>query len=218
MTDILLLASFHFKESNIDFTSEETQKQLDDLAKSISAFFPDAVAVELDKSKFIEPINISDKEWENSLSNEAFSLGGRIATFSGLQYIHPIDKIFPLSDGIICEDNIKIIQPRIDYLQKADCSNTIREQMLVLNSNEYAIQDANMYLDINSINPDGNYTMSRYLADWYYRNLCIFSNIQALSKKYKRIVILYGAGHIPILKDLINTSDSMNLIDASIFL
>ena len=218
MTDILLLGSFHFGESNIDFALEETKKQLDDIAKKISVFSPDAVAVELDKSTFIDPIDIEDKELECALPDEAFSLGGRIAAFSGLQCIHPIDKLFPLNDGMICQENIKIIEPRMQYLQKADSPNTILGRLLILNSNDYAVQDANMYLDINSNNADGNYTMSRYLADWYFRNLCIFSNLQALSKSYKRIVVLYGAGHIPILKDLINTSDSMNLIDVSLFL
>ena len=91
MTDILLIGSFHFHESNRDFSSNNIQKQLDDLAKSISRFSPDAVAVELDKDKYGDTVTIAHDEWKNHPRNESFYLGGRIAAISGLFSIHPID-------------------------------------------------------------------------------------------------------------------------------
>ena len=46
MTEILLLGTFHYMESPIDFYSPEVQKELDMLVSSIALFQPDAVAVE----------------------------------------------------------------------------------------------------------------------------------------------------------------------------
>ena len=42
MTDILLFGIFHFSEEKIDFSSDDMQKQIDDLAMRISAFCPTA--------------------------------------------------------------------------------------------------------------------------------------------------------------------------------
>ena len=103
--------------------------------------------------------------------------------------------------------------PRLEYLQKIDGINDIKEKCKFINSRQYVLHDANMYLDINSQNRNGDYFESKCLSEWYFRNLCIFSNLQRIAKEHDRIVVLYGAGHIPILRDLINMSDSMNLVD-----
>ncbi len=217
MTDILLVGTFHFKEENIDFGADDIQKQLDEISLSISKFAPTAVAVELDLEKYGAPIGLPDIEWKKELS-ESFLLGGRIACYSGLNVIHPIDKVFPLNPKMITPKIAEQIAPRIHFLQKTDELRGIKEKLAFINSVEYRLQDANMYLDINSQNQNGEYFESKCLTDWYFRNLCIFSNLQRLSKQYDKIVVLYGAGHIPILRDLVNASDSMNLIDIELFL
>lgn len=46
MTEILLLGSFHFLQSNIDFYTLDSQKQLQSLVENVAAFSPDKIAVE----------------------------------------------------------------------------------------------------------------------------------------------------------------------------
>lgn len=218
MTDILLFGIFHFSEEKIDFSSDDMQKQIDDLAMRISAFCPTAVAVELDKEKYGYSINLSECDWKKEIFREAFSLGGRIATNSGLQVLHPIDKVFPLNPDMVSSENIQIISPRLNYLRRLDDIKDIKEKCKLINSSQYILQDANMYLDINSQNRNGDYFESRCLSEWYFRNLCIFSNIQNIAKNHNKIVVLYGAGHIPILRDLVNMSDSLRLVDVNDYL
>lgn len=218
MTDILLFGIFHFPEEKIDFSSDEIQKKLDDLSLTVSKFSPTAVAVELEKEKYGDKINLVNESWKKEYTKEQFSLGGRIAVTSGLNVLHPIDKVFPLNGGMMDAENMQLILPRLKYLQKSDEIDDIKEKCNFINSTKYLTFDANMYLDINSQNRHGDYVQSKYLSEWYYRNLCIFSNLQSIAKQYDRIVVLYGAGHIPILKDLINMSDSMNLIDINKYL
>ena len=79
VTDILLLGTFHFHEENTDFNSDEVQFQLDMFCRRMSKFSPDAVAVELDKTKYGDKVCISDDKWRHTLSSESFSVGGRIA-------------------------------------------------------------------------------------------------------------------------------------------
>lgn len=213
MTDILLFGIFHFSEEKIDFTLDQIQMQLDELACAISLFSPTAVAVELDKEKYGAEYSFLDGNWKNEFLREQISLGGRIAINSGLQILHPIDKVYPLDTDMVNPENMQLILPRLKYLQKLDEINDIKEKCKFVNSRQYISQDANMYLDINSQNRNGDYFESKCLSEWYFRNLCIFSNLQNIAKEHDRIVVLYGAGHIPILRDLINMSDSMNLVD-----
>ena len=213
MTDILLFGIFHFSEEKIDFTLDEIQNQLDELALAISRFSPTSVAVELDKEKYGAEYSLLDGNWKNEFLREQISLGGRIAVNAGLQILHPIDKVYPLNADMINPENMQLILPRLKYLQKLDEINDIKEKCKFINSRQYVSHDANMYLDINSQNRDGDYFESKCLSEWYFRNLCIFSNLQSIAKEHNRVVVLYGAGHIPILRDLINMSDSMNLVD-----
>lgn len=213
MTDILLFGIFHFHEEKIDFSSDKIQRQLEDLSFAVSKFSPAAIAVELDKEKYGDKIFLSDVNWKEEFSREQFYFGGRIAINSGLDVLRPIDKVFPLNADMSNPENMQLILPRLQYLQRIDEIDDIKEKCRFINSKQYISHDANMYLDINSQNRNGDYFESKCLSEWYFRNLCIFSNLQSVAKEHDRIVVLYGAGHIPILRDLINMSDSMNLVD-----
>ena len=217
MTEILLFGIFHFKDEALPISQDDTQKQLDALALGISAFQPDAVAVELDKQKHGDSIDIADGTW-NNIPNEAYCLGGRIAHFSGLNVIHPIDKPMELNDNLILPKDLELIQPRLTFLKKATDYPLIREKCIFMNSEISTRQDANIYLDLNAQNAKGEYRGSQFVAEWYFRNLCIFANLQNLAQQYHRIVVLYGAGHLPILRDLVNTCDSMHLADIHMYL
>ena len=127
MTEVLLFGIFHFKDEAFPISEDDVQKQLDALALGISAFQPDAVAVELDRQKHGDSIDISNGAWRNIL-NEAYCLGGRIAHFSGLNVIHPIDKPMELNDDLISPENLALIQPRLAFLKKADAETRIREK------------------------------------------------------------------------------------------
>ena len=50
-------------------------------------------------------------------------------------------------------------------------------------------------------------------SKWYERNLKIFANIQQLATRSNKLFILYGAGHLKILKELINADDNLKLVD-----
>jgi len=59
-----------------------------------------------------------------------------------------------------------------------------------------------------------NYDSMDYLAIWWYsRNLRIFRNIQNVETTGEdRILVLYGSGHIPILKHLFESSPEYELV------
>jgi len=112
ITQILLLGSFHFHESNFDFFTDDAQLQLHKLCESIAKFAPDVVAVESlvsaqkDVDKSYTSLNIDDfddydKMKSNllggiySYQNEIVQLGYRVGKMLNLDKIYAIDADSP---------------------------------------------------------------------------------------------------------------------------
>ena len=67
---------------------------------------------------------------------------------------------------------------------------------------------------------EGDYTGTDFESGrWFNRNLRIFRNIQRASKdKGKRILIIFGAGHMNILNYLLECSPEYRLLDVNDYL
>lgn len=239
MTEILLLGTFHFQESKFDFFTKKTQDEVKQLVKSIARFSPDAIAVEwaasqqsaIDES--YAKLNLSDfddfeKMKNNTLgsitmfghtgpiryTNECVQIGYRLGKELGLDKINGIDEDIEM-DGTLFMNPGAGIKSAIQSMQnyKNGEKDSIIGQYRFLNTEEWSRRNHNIYMAVNAENTDGHYNGSIAILKWYERNLKIFSNIQRLANSAKRIFILYGAGHLHILKELISGTDEMKLID-----
>ena len=69
------------------------------------------------------------------------------------------------------------------------------------NSTEWSKKNQALYIEINKIiTEDGEYLGVEQFSQWYKRNLKIFANIQKLAETHEKIFIVYGAGHLEILR------------------
>jgi hypothetical protein len=50
-----------------------------------------------------------------------------------------------------------------------------------------------------------------FVTRWYNRNIRMFANVQRLAAQNDRILVLVGAGHVPILKHLVENSPEFTL-------
>ncbi len=100
------------------------------------------------------------------------------------------------------------------YADQVLVKSTLRECLLLLNSDEYLSTSHGMYLSWRDSSP-GDYTMPDYITSWWYgRNLRIFANLKRITESPDdRILVIYGAGHIPILKHLVACSPKHELVD-----
>lgn len=98
------------------------------------------------------------------------------------------------------------------------CGNTIAETFRHLNNVEWSLRNHQVYLRANEVGDSNNYLGAQMLAQWYERNLKIFSNIQRLAKQHRRIFVVYGAGHLQILRDLICADEQLHLADVMQYL
>lgn len=244
MTDILLLGSFHFNDSGRDFYSSETQEELNELVQSLLRFSPDAVAVEwpahqqsavsiayqkfslsdLQDADKMRAENLGEIQMFNRVSplrydNEAIQLGFRMAKMLGLSEVYAIDHDSEI-DGAVFEKPSSAMQEAMkqffDY--EGQCGNTIAETFRHLNNAEWSLRNHQIYLRANEVGDSNDYLGAQMLAQWYERNLKIFSNIQRLAKQHRRIFVVYGAGHLQILRDLICADEQLHLADVMQYL
>ena len=238
MTEILLLGTFHFRESSFDFGSDVVQDELERFTQKLSEFKPDVIAVEAAVhqqeviSRLYQGFNSADlrnsyKVRNDDLgnihmfgetrpltyNNETVQIGFKLGKMLDLDNIYAIDDDSELGNAEIImpflTDTIETIQEDM-HKHKED---SIIELYRYYNSVEWSKLNHNIYIRANTIKIDGAYIGAEMVSEWYKRNLKIFSNIQQLAVKSKRLFVIYGPGHLQILKDLINADDNLKLVD-----
>ena len=240
MTEILLLGTFHFMESNIDFYTSDSQNQLQIITNKLARFNPDKIAIEcavhaqksIDdsfkkfrlsdlanyekmKNETLGTVKLYGQIYPITYNNESIQIGYRLGKMLHLEKIYCIDDDTVLDMSVI-ENATGSLKTKIDYFSKdmeKHKNDTIQKLYEYYNSQEWSIKNHRIYLEANSINTNNTYNGSMFVTKWYERNLKIFSNIQNLCTDCKRLFIIYGAGHLQILRDLINDSDDLILID-----
>lgn len=240
MTEILLLGTFHYMEENIDFYSEEIQKELQQFVHKLSLFKPDAIAIEaaihqqkaIDESyvkfklsdllqretmetKVLGTITMFGNEYPITYNNEAIQVGYRLGKMLNLDRVYAIDDD-SLLDMSVFNNPTERLRESINHLNsdiEKHSNDSITDLYKYYNSREWSELNHQVYLDANSINSDGQYNGAMMVTKWYERNLKIFCNIQQLAKHNKRIFVIYGAGHLQVLRDLINASNDLELVD-----
>lgn len=65
---------------------------------------------------------------------------------------------------------------------------------------------------------DRNYVGADAVADWYRRNLRIFANLNRITEKGDRILLLFGAGHCYILRQLVMEAPGYKLVEPGDYL
>ena len=238
MTKILLIGTFHFLESEIDFYTDEAQRLLQSLNNRLAKFNPDAIALEdavhaqnsVDASynKFsLNDLSNYDKMRNETLGtiflyggehpitykNESIQIGYRLGKTVGL------DKVYAIDDDTVLPDMSEDGSEKVETLFKKHWgkmkfeNENIIEMLKTVNSAEWSYHNHQLYLVKNEVGAGGSYAGADYFGRWYMRNLKIFANLQKLCNTYDRIFVLYGAGHLYILRELINASENMELIN-----
>ena len=239
MTQIFLMGTFHFRQSDIDFYTNDAQQQLRELNERLAKFKPDAVTIEaaahaqdaIDTSyqKFslddlsdyekmrndtLGNINIWGGTYPIAYNNESIQVGYRLGKTLDINKINAVD------DDTILEDITEEAPERIKcvfdkHWEKMNSGEhkTLLDRLRHCNSDEWSYHNHQLYIVNNAIGAGGSYAGANYAGQWYVRNLKIFANLQKLCENHKRIFSLYGCGHLYILRELINFCEDMELVD-----
>ncbi len=241
---ILLLGTFHFKDAGldgykpqfeVDIQSPARQAQIVALVEMLASFAPTRVAVERKASAQAT----LDGRFESYLagafelpSNEIYQLGFRLAKKLGHQRVWAVDA------------EARYYEPRVDLVKYAEehgqrkrldpilemryfslyrwkderkTKETLPETLLRMNTEESLLQSHGTYLiDSFELGDADDYPGADFQTAWYNRNLRIFANLQRLKERSdERILLIIGAGHVPILRHAVQASPEFELIEVA---
>ncbi|MBK8247371.1 MAG: hypothetical protein IPK85_08250 [Gemmatimonadetes bacterium] len=245
---VLVLGMFHFEDAGLDgykptfpfdIRSTARQKELEEVIARLAAWKPTRIAVEaglsrqarLDSLFRVYPGNGMD-----TLSNETYQIGFRLARRLGLSGVSAIDAPARSLDSTMTEHEWtrreKALTPgplsaidweaRFAAIYRQDDSlktvRSLRETLMHLNSPERLRAGHGHYLVGNLLNgPAGDYFgADGFVSAWYNRNLRIYSNIARLIRRDdERVLVIIGAGHVPILRELLVSTPVLRLDNIS---
>lgn len=233
MIKIYLTGTFHFNCLS-DVFSRTAQTELEKITDIFSSYNPNKIALEFplrcqehldefyknfDRKRIAENIHLADMELYGDTaridySNEIVQIGFRLANKLGLSRVYGIDCDMPLSDELF-EIVSPYVQDAVENHQKAfseafSAENDILLKYRIHNSRDYILSDNELYNAVNKVNIK-DYEGSRFVSQWYERNLKIFSNLQNICEDGDKVFVLIGSSHLKILGDLINGALGMEL-------
>jgi len=236
-------------EEKVDMLSERRQAEIAEVVKRLVAFRPTKVAVErrLEDEVSLNQEYQAYRAGDLKLRvGEVHQIGFRVAAMLNHERLYPIDEWgqpyepeeslleyarkrlgdaaagfsemelwYSLHEGFYLEHGRRLTA----FLDGMLARQTLREHLLLLNSDEYCEVSHGQYLAWVDGSP-GDYTLPDYIASWWYdRNLRIFANVKRITESPEdRILVIIGAGHVPILRHAIACSPKHELVDLRAYL
>lgn len=229
---VLLLGTGHWANSNRDFANPQfddmlaplRQREILDVVDRLTRFAPTKVALELGPEA-IDAWNADFARYcagEFALTaNEYHQLGFRIAATLGHRQVYGID----WNEGVIGLDTVfdfaQSHQPDLfaklhrhahssedDNSRHSSATTTVRESLLQINAPATMRRMHQPYLLMGQVGADRQYVGVEWVKGWYERNLIIFANLcRLLTSPSERVLVIYGAGHVPLLTQFLRESD-----------
>ena len=241
---VTFLGSYHmsnpgadaFNLESDDVTVPKRQEEIKEVVKLLSRFNPTKIVIEapwgdsstIDRyQKFLKGELIPRKAEEEQI-------GFRLAKLLGHNTIYPIDVKMNLDDtelSKLIQSNPSKFGPYLSILEKAGngainimgewlSNGTIREMLYQMNNPEIEQIAHEIYFrSFVPIVADDSYAGADMVNTWYHRNLRIFSNLHKIcDQENDRILVIYGQGHVPLLKQFTRDSPYFEVIEVQPFL
>lgn len=223
---VMVLGVFHFanpgrdmvKMDVTDVMTPQNQAYLDGLATRLAAFHPSDVLVECDPADQPEldtRFAAYQKGADLPTSNEVYQIGFRVAKAARLAGVTCFDESNVGWDAEAMFNYIKTNEPQtqamLDATYKSLSERETREQAtlplsrLLQLSNDPARDRENkdLYLLTNAVDAGGSFAGADAASSWWHRNFRMYANVQKAAAPGHRVLVIAGAGHTAILKDLL---------------
>lgn len=234
--DLLILGSYHMDNPGLDAVNVEAddvlqphrQREIEALNRKLLQFTPTKIAVEGD---------FSSSRWTDRYQaylkgaslgrNEIEQIGMKVARMSGHATIYPID--FPMMMSGLRYDEVRLnASPKTAEPVKRDLSEeelklrrqSVIESLRERNDSAAIARSHAPYMDLLIPDPENAalYEKSDYLLNWYKRNIRMMTNIIRISEPGDRVLVIVGAGHLPMLRDFASASPRICLMDTVAYL
>ncbi len=240
---ILLVGSFHFNypnldshktsaEDQVDVATAEKQAEVRELLDYIARFKPTKIVVERRSGSRVNEAYKAYLAGERKLrKSEIEQVGFRLGKRFGIDTLI-LGDAFTFSNSLHWHKDSAVYRPMIDSLFSAkdmDFDSTIDNRYWELYDLEDKLEAKSRLLDVFKYMNDphrlrrghGHYlefesdeAVDALAIWWYSRNLRIYRNIRkSTTSPDDRILVLFGAGHMGILRQQFESSPAYELID-----
>nr|WP_199001626.1 DUF5694 domain-containing protein [Flavobacterium sp. ASV13] len=240
-TKILLIGTIHFETPHLDsfelktddFLAPKRQMELEELTGVLKRTNADKLMIE-------KPFNqqrLIDSLYNEYLQNrykltvsEREQIGFRLAKKLNLKHINCIDIFYGMKhDSLVAvsakDKNQLFLLKELgtnanNLLHEIDGEvkrNSITEVIKYINRDELLKRNLSLYLKyLAKVGAGENYIGAESVSDWYLRNIAIYSNIiSQISVNDNYVILIFGQGHIPILKHLLQNNDDFELVEVN---
>lgn len=217
--EVLVLGTYHMANPGHDIYNVQAddvlapkrQAEITQVIAALKEFHPTKIAVEADPYEKKVPDAYADYlAGKHELTrNEIEQLGFRLAKELGQQKIYPVDadgdfpyqRLVNYAKGSGRSKEFDTIGDEWGEIVKAEgpylASHTVLETLLSLNSDERVAQDQTFYYRWAQFGEPGDWAGADLLADWFRRNIRIYSNVmQLVDSPNERVLVIFGAGHL----------------------
>jgi hypothetical protein len=226
--EVLVLGLYHMANPGHDIynmraddvLAPKRQAEIGEVVEALKRFRPTKVAVEADVQSDRVPKAYADYvAGRNDLTrNETEQIGFRLARELGHKAIFAVDvdgdfpyqRLVNYAKGAGRSKDLDAIMGVFGAMTKAQgeflASHTILETLVYMNADERADESLGLYLRMAGIGEPGDWAGADLVADWFRRNVRIYSNVAGLaSAPNERVLAIFGAGHLGWLRqDVVN--------------
>ena len=227
---ILLLGSGHLANHNRDvfntqfddMLAPKRQAEIRLCVDKLKLFRPTKVALEV-LPEHADHLNGEYRRFRSGAfaltAWEGHQIGFRLATELGHEAVYAIDWNEPIGDMGAIFDFAREHQPELyeelvprgqqalDEAQASVATTSVLEMLRLMNSPESLRESHRPYLTMSRVGAGKEYVGVDWVKGWYQRNLIIFVNLtRIVTGPEDRVLVVYGAGHIPLLTQFVRDS------------
>ncbi len=239
--EVLLVGTFHMANPGADLANVRVddvlaphrQQELDAVVRGLARFQPTKVVVEhpWDDTELADAFDRFVVDGGSGSRSETHQLGFRLARSCGHPTVHGVDVMDGFYDPAIeqltadpehrarWDALVASAEAFTARIGAALASGTIGAVLALLNTPEERAAMLRPYLEsLLPLASPPSWPGPDMAANWYRRNFRIAANLLALAEEGDRIVVIYGAGHIPVLEHVLRSIQSYRVVDPRPFL
>ncbi len=237
---VMILGLYHMDNPNQDYVktnvddhlSQKRQEQIAEVAALLAKFKPTKIVLEA-----VEGVTSIHRSYESYLkgeytlkADERDQLGLRLAKQLGHKRVYAADHKLDMDFGGVIQaaqqsgnraflEQFQVVMGEIEAFEKRKATMTVRDILVEMNSPENNAKAHDLYIQMARVRNGDKFVGADVLAGWYQRNFRIFSNFAPVIESVEdRVLVIFGAGHAPILRELIQSSPDLQLIEPNDYL
>lgn len=237
---ILLLGSIHFTPSTqdayqnktVDVTSQQGQAQLAQVVTQLSRFAPSQICIEVPvkrqakiDSQYHQYLTDQYKLGTDEIEQIAYPLAKRLGlpsltcvNYRGSFDLDAVNQYAKENNQTARLDSLNQFASGVmTTVVRAQQEKSIADLLRFINTKEELTRNAAIYTEYATrIGQGSAYPGTDLVANWYSTNLHIYTNIlRAIRPTDKAIMVLFGYGHITILKHLFESNPRFEVVEVA---